>query len=135
MNKLTDRNIKEWVEQAVQDKIEFRRAVHVILYAISNTPELKAIMVIKGGLLLAVKYESLRFTKDIDFSTNKNLNEINAELVVENLKKGLAESVETLEYDLDCSVQSYKILPPKVKEPTFPSIKIKIGYAYRGLCI
>ena len=98
MDKITDKNISEWVGNATKGTSEFRQAVHVILHAISNTPELNAVMVIKGGLLLAVKYESVRFTKDIDFSTNMKLNDINLEDIIKNLRAGLTESVEELDY-------------------------------------
>jgi predicted nucleotidyltransferase component of viral defense system len=39
--------------------------------------------------------------------------------------------VEVLDYDLDCRVQSSK-LQPRDPESKYPSIKIKIGYAYKG---
>jgi len=126
------KDTRGWINKGTKENVEFRQAVHVILNAISNTPELSSNMVIKGGLLLAVKYESDRFTKDIDFSTNKSLDEIGLDYVVNNLKKGLIESVEELQYDLDCRIQTYKIMPASIENPKFPSIKINVGYAYRG---
>jgi len=69
--------IREWVDGYVDPKDrEFREAVHTILAAVVADPMLKANMVIKGGILLAIRYQSGRFTKDIDFSTIKSLSEV-----------------------------------------------------------
>lgn len=38
--------------------------------------------------------------------------------------------VESLDYGLDCQVQSYKQKPPK-SDATFPTIEISVGYAYK----
>ncbi|MBC2715351.1 MAG: hypothetical protein HF978_08590 [Desulfobacteraceae bacterium] len=39
-------------------------------------------------------------------------------------------ATETLDYGLDCRVQSYKFKPAH-KNATFPTLKLKIGYAYK----
>lgn len=133
MNNINFYDIKTWVNQAqsIENK-EFREAVHTILSAISFDSELKANMILKGGILLGFHYKSSRYTKDIDFSTSKKLGkEINVDKIKEKLNTSLAQMVETLDYDLDCRVQSSKI-QPKRPDPTFPSIKLKIGYAYKG---
>lgn len=84
----------------------------------------------KGGILLALGYESTRYTKDIDFSTAKTLKEFDLETFIQNLKSALVEAVESLDYGLDCQVQSYKQKPPK-SDATFPTIEISVGHAYK----
>lgn len=122
-----------WVEEAgTAANREFRQAIHTILSAIANEPNLKANMVLKGGILLAVRYQSDRYTKDIDLSTNKTLDEITPTQIASNLDDALALTVEILDYDLDCKVQSCKVNPSNQEKPTFPSINLKIGYAYKG---
>jgi predicted nucleotidyltransferase component of viral defense system len=127
-------DLKSWVDAAETDKeTEFRQAVHTILLSISSDQELKSSMVLKGGILLAIRYQSPRFTKDIDFSTEKKLGDgITKETVQTALDKSLAMAVEELDYDLDCRVQSCQVQPRKVPNPTYPSIKLKIGFAYKG---
>lgn len=133
MSEIEEYNIKDWVEGASIGRIkEFREAVHTILSAIASDRHLKANMILKGGILLAIRYNSDRYTKDIDFSTEKKLGgEITEDSVHESLDISLAQMVEALDYDLDCRVQSSK-LQPKDRNCIYPSIKIKIGYAYKG---
>ena len=47
-------NISAWVNGAPVDQREFREAVHVVLATITNDPELRNAMVMKGGILLAI---------------------------------------------------------------------------------
>lgn len=133
MSALEEYNIEDWVAEAdtIANK-EFREAVHTILASIASDATLKANMILKGGILLAIRYQSHRFTKDIDFSTEKKLGEeVTLESLAEMLDSSMAIMVETLDYDLDCRVQS-KRLQPKKADSTFPSIRLKIGYAYKG---
>jgi predicted nucleotidyltransferase component of viral defense system len=131
--KFEEIKIAQWVQSAdnVENK-EFRAAVHTILSAISAEKELKANMVLKGGILLAIRYQSHRFTKDIDLSTAQTLKDIRPENIVAALERGLANMVETLDYDLDCRVQAHKLQPANQPDATYPSIKFSIGYAYKG---
>ncbi len=125
--------ISNWVDSAQgPEDTEFREAVHTILAAIASDPELCADMIIKGGILLAVRYRSHRYTKDIDFSTSKKLAEIDPEKLEDNLNECLALMTEQLDYELDCKVQSCKVQPANKPDAKYPSIKLKIGYAYKG---
>ena len=133
MSKIEEYDIKDWVEDAsTTSNKEFRQAVHTILSAIASDSNLKANMILKGGILLAIRYKSHRYTKDIDFSTDKPRGgEITEDGVRKSLDSSLAQMVEELDYDLDCRVQSSKLQPRDVKS-TYPSIKMKVGYAYKG---
>ncbi|MDH5228437.1 MAG: nucleotidyl transferase AbiEii/AbiGii toxin family protein [Gammaproteobacteria bacterium] len=122
-----------WVEEGQDDKErEFRAAVHTILAAIANDSTLSADMVIKGGILLAIRYKSYRYTKDIDFSTSKTQHEINPDELAEKLNSDLIQAAVKLDYDLDCRVQSCRIKPANKPDASFPSVKMKIGYAQKG---
>lgn len=125
-------DIAEWVNQAPSDQRELRQAVHTVLAAIAHDTQLRADMIMKGGILLAVRYQSVRFTRDIDFSTSMKLSEVNPDEVHRRLDAALRLSVEALDYDLDCRVQGCKVQPANQVNASFPSIKLKIGYAYKG---
>jgi len=133
MSEIEEYDIKDWVEDAsTTSNKKFREAVHTILSAIASDSNLKANMILKGGILLAIRYKSHRYTKDIDFSTERQLDDdINAHGVRESLNSSLVQMVEELDYDLDCRVQSSK-LQLKDRNSTYPSIKMTVGYAYKG---
>jgi len=122
--------IQEWVRSSPDHK-DFREAVHTILYAISGVLELKTNMVMKGGVLLALSYNSQRYTKDIDFSTKIRLGDFNIEDFQNKLEESLIGAVESLGYGLDCRIQSCKQQPSR-EDATFPTIQVKVGYAYKS---
>lgn len=63
-------SIEEWVHQVSEKPPKiFRHAVHTILFAVSQSIQLHELMIMKGGILIALKYGGIRHTKDIDFST------------------------------------------------------------------
>jgi predicted nucleotidyltransferase component of viral defense system len=121
-------SIEEWVEEATQDRTTFRQAVHTILLAISNSDYLRPKMVMKGGMLLGIRYKSSRFTEDIDFSTSLKLSDINIDAFRAELDQSLISSSSELSYRVDCKVQSLKV-QPKDGNATYPSFNLKIGYA------
>ncbi len=126
-------DINQWVENTSNnEQKEFRQAIHSILLAIASDSELKAKMILRGGILLAVRYHSHRYTKDIDLSTKETLAVIDPDEVVKSLDCSLKQATEILDYDLDCLVQGYKIQPVNRSHASFPSINLKIGYAYKG---
>lgn len=129
---ISDHNIEDWVNQAESGQREFREAVHTILAAIAQKPDLRDRMIIKGGILLAIRYNSNRFTRDIDFSTQQKLNDVLPEQIQAALEDSLSHVVEQLGYDVDCKIQSITVQPRDRPDATFPSIKIKIGHAYKG---
>ncbi|SFU03622.1 nucleotidyl transferase AbiEii/AbiGii toxin family protein [Halomonas saccharevitans] len=122
-------SIDEWVDDPSSGENEFRRAVRIILKAISLDEELSENMVMKGGILLGIKYKSGRYTTDIDFSTSEKLGSLNIEEFEENLNERLLEAQVSLVEEIRCIVQSIKIQPKKRPDATFPSLKISIGYA------
>lgn len=130
MDNIYQKDLMEWIGEAPTKELgEFRKAVHTILTAISTSDTLRPSMILKGGILLAIRYSSGRFTKDLDFSTDKTLSDqFSVQSVVDELNASLLQSVEELPYGLDCRVQSARKIPNR-DDATFPSIKMTIGYA------
>lgn len=125
-------DIEKWITDSRHDKEKaFRRAVHVILLAISNSPELRAQMIFHGGLLLTLKYKGVRHTTDLDFATKKKLVDVDEQLFLKELNQRLLESSEILSYGLTCKIQSYHIKPPG-ENKNYQTLEIKVGYAYKG---
>ncbi|MFA6450795.1 MAG: nucleotidyl transferase AbiEii/AbiGii toxin family protein [bacterium] len=128
---MSDR-IRQWViESDAPAKKEHRQAVHTLLVAIAETGDLRQEMIMKGGILLAVKFESSRYTTDVDFSTSKKFADFDETKFLLKLREGLAIAVNKLEYGLDCKIQSHEVKPAR-EDATFQTLKIKIGYAYKG---
>jgi hypothetical protein len=89
-------------------------------------------MVMKGGLLMAIRYRSSRFTKDIDFSTTRTLKELDLGTFRREFEAALALVVAESDYGLDCRLQGFQTNPANRPEASFPSIELKIGHAYKG---
>src|SRR3546814_15247359 len=92
-------NIEAWVEAAPEGQQRFREAVHIILDSIGHSQNLQAKMVMKGGLLMAIRYDSSRFTKDLDFSTPDLYPAEDAHALLAECKPGLATPAELRPYD------------------------------------
>lgn len=123
--------IETWVAQAPQGQQGFREAVHTILDGIGHSQNLSAKMVMKGGLLLAIRYDSSRYTRDLDFSTRDKYTEASADVLLAELQKGLVTAENRLPYDTLCRLQSHKV-QPKGKNKTHHSLALKIGFANRS---
>lgn len=123
-------DIANWVKQATSD-IEFRRAIHTLTVAIANSPFLNSQMIMKGGILLAIRFASNRFTKDIDFSTDQIYTPVAETTIINELTMQLTFAVQSLNYDLDMRIQTWKINPAN-SDASFPTLTITIGYAYKG---
>lgn len=126
-----EHSVESWVEKAPEDRKDFSQAVHIILQAISNSAYLKPKMIMKGGMLMGIRYASSRYTEDIDFSTAEKLADIDQEEFRTELDEALQEAGDHLPYPIKCLVQSINI-QPRGGEATFPSFNLKIGYANKG---
>lgn len=126
-------SIEEWVSLSPADRVVFRQSVHIVLSAIANSEYLKPKMIMKGGMLLGIRYKSSRFTEDIDFSTKMKLSEIDHEEFRKELDDALVISSDELAYGVSCKVQSLVIQPKKgYDKATFPSFNLTIGYARKN---
>lgn len=126
-------SIINWVEQATNLKEKsFRQAVHIIIHSIAGCDNLRSMMIMKGGILLAIEYSSSRYTTDIDFSTEEKYDAFELDNFLADLERALIVSTETLNYDVACKVQSKELKPKNIQNPTTPSLCIKIGYASKS---
>ncbi len=126
-------DVHQWVEaEGDPRQRELRQAVHTVLSAVAASHFLSASMLIKGGILLAIRYHGVRYTRDIDFSFDRPFQEFDKELFLEELGKALIASINRLEYDLDCRIQSHRIQPGNQPDPSFPALALSIGYAPKG---
>jgi predicted nucleotidyltransferase component of viral defense system len=123
--------IDAWVAQAPQGQQGFREAVHTILDGIGHSRNLSAKMVMKGGLLLAIRYDSSRYTRDLDFSTRDRYTAESADALLAELREGLVAAEDRLPYDTLCRLQSHKV-QPKGENRTHHSLALKIGFASRS---
>lgn len=126
-------DFKSWVEAADDAQTrKFREAVHVIVAAFASQQELADASFMKGGILLALRYESPRYTSDIDFSTPAIYSEEAATRIREQLVTGLALAGARLGYDTDCVLQSWKIQPGGSSPKTWANLAMRVAYATRG---
>jgi predicted nucleotidyltransferase component of viral defense system len=123
--------LAQWVATAPDEQRGFREAVHIILAAIGKSADLSSRMVMKGGLLMAIRYDSTRFTRDIDFSTLEKHRQADELTLLSELDEQLVWANNHLSYDTVCLRQNAK-LNPKSPEASFPTLQISIGYAPRS---
>ncbi len=124
--------IENWIKSSLDDTTKaFRQAVHVILLAISKSPELNSKMIFHGALLLTLNYSGVRYTKDIDFATANKRADIDEDAFLKEMQKSLMESSESLSYGLACKIQGSRI-KPRGEGKNHQTLEINIGYAYKG---
>jgi predicted nucleotidyltransferase component of viral defense system len=130
-------DIKSWVERARRDPVAYaeRQATEIVLSAIGSLPGYGSRIFLKGGILMAVVYESPRGTADIDFTTDlKASPELPSELR-DALNKELPRAAARLGFpDLVLRVQTVKEQPRPFKSADiqFPALYVTIAYAKRG---
>jgi len=123
-------NISQWVNDAPNNRRHFRQAVHLILHGIGGDEYLHRNMIMKGGMLLGLRYQSSRYTEDIDFSTALKLKDIDQATFEYQLSEALVIAEDEIPYSVTCRLQSIKLMPKKDAEhKTFPAFKIQIAYA------
>lgn len=105
--------------------------MRIILFAVADSPLLKSKMVIKGGILLAISYGTNRHTKDLDFSTEGRVQEEDADAIIRELNSALKKAAVITDPEVVCRVQSNKMQPPW-DNASFPTLRIKVGYAIQG---
>lgn len=124
-------SLAQWVASSPDKQRGFREAVHIILTAIGKSADLSSRMVMKGGLLMAIRYDSTRFTRDIDFSTLEKHRQADEVALLLELDEQLVRANDHLSYDTMCLRQNAK-LNPKSPGASFPTLQISIGYAPRS---
>ncbi len=126
-------DIQQWVLAAPdQHQRLFRQAAHCLLLAIAQRASVLPEMVMKGGVLLAIRYHTGRMTRDVDFSTRALYRDFapkQADFIVQ-LDRALGSAAAALPYELQLRVQSCQVQPRA--DGQFQTLKIKIGYAAAG---
>jgi hypothetical protein len=122
----------DWVRKSeTVANAAFRQAVHTLMLAISKSDALRTRMIFHGGLLMAICFQGIRHTKDIDFVTADKRTQIDEAGFVASLNEALAIACDSLPYGLDCRIQSFSVKPPG-ENRNFQSLKLRMGYAYKG---
>jgi predicted nucleotidyltransferase component of viral defense system len=125
-------DLAAWVDEELRpDRKVFRQAAQLVLRAIAQSPSLSAVMIMKGGLLLAIRYHSCRFTTDIDFSTSKRLQEVDLPALIATITEALRSVSADNEHAMALRLQSHEIKPPNRPGVNFPTLQMRIGYASR----
>jgi len=130
-------DIKPWIDRAKRDPLAYveRQATEVVLTAIGSLRHYGSRMFLKGGVLMAVVYESPRGTVDLDFTTNLKASPDIAGNLRRELDDALPRATARLGYpDLILRVQTVKERPRAFGSPgmSFPALDVKIAYALRG---
>jgi predicted nucleotidyltransferase component of viral defense system len=129
-----DFDLDAWVAQAPNEQErQFREAVHCTLEAIGSTANLRTQMIMKGGVLMAIRYDTGRNTRDIDFSTTEHYRDFKSSRqdFITRINEALqSAAVDLLGYEIDLVVQSEKLKPRE--DGNFQTLHLKIGFAKRG---
>lgn len=132
---VVDIDVRSWVEAARADPQlhRDRQVTEVVLAAIGLSPSLRDGLVLKGGTLMALAFQSNRVTGDIDFSAQADPAGFD-DLLRAALDASLGPAAIQLGYlDLVCRVQGIKRRPrPELFEDAdFPALEVRIGSALR----
>lgn len=132
---VVDIDVRSWVEAARADPQlhRDRQVTEVVLAAIGLSPSLRDGLVLKGGTLMALAFQSNRVTGDMDFSAQADPAGFD-DLLRTELNASLGPAAIQLGYlDLVCRVQGVKRRPrPELFEDAdFPALEVKIGSALR----
>ena len=129
-------NIGEWVERARADPVAYmqRQTVEITLNAIAMTAPLGERMLLKGGILMGLAYDSPRQTTDIDLTTDLKASGDVAETIRALIDSMLPRAAAVLGYaGLVARVHSVKALPKGMfEDANFPALKLKVASARRG---
>lgn len=130
-------NIKAWIERAQHDPAAYveRQATEIVLFAMGSIPGYESRFFLKGGILMAMVYESPRGTGDVDFTTDLTATPDFADKLRKELDQALLRAAAQRGYpDLLLRVQTIKERPRPFASAgvSYPSLEMTIAYARRG---
>lgn len=132
---MIDIDVAAWVERARSDPVAFlqRQAIEVALNAIAMTAPLKEKLVLKGGILMGLAYDSPRNTGDIDLTAALQPDASIDKRLTEQLDNAFPRAAANLGYArLLLKIQSVKREPRKLfPEGKYPALKMKVAFAQR----
>ena len=128
-------NVGGWVERARANPIAYqqRQTVEITLNAIAMTAPLNQRMLLKGGILMGLVYDSPRQTADIDLTADLGVDADIAKRIGTLFESALPRAAAALGYaDLAVTLHSVKTLPKGMFEDArFPALKLKVASARR----
>ncbi len=130
-------NLQGWVEAARADPVLYRarQVTEIVLASIGFSSTLRTELVLKGGALMALAFESPRLTGDVDFTADANPDGF-AERMRAELDAHMPRCALRLGYlDLKCRVQSVEKRPRPLNFAghRFPAIRMRIASAASAL--
>jgi len=130
-------DIKAWIDRARRDPLAYveRQATEIVLCAIGSIPGYESRFFLKGGILMAVVYESPRGTADMDFTIDLRAEPGIAGKLREELDRALPRVAASLGYpDLVLRMQTIREQPRPFGSAgvSYLALQMKIAYARRG---
>jgi len=95
-----------------------------------RSTDLAPVMIMKGGVLLAIRHGTGRTTTDIGFSTTAPFEIEALPRLLDAMQRAIAPVAAENEYDLALRLQSHEVKPP-TPQATFPTLTMRLGYASR----
>jgi len=125
--KASETNTALWI-------IEKDYALSYLLMAISDIPLLHDLLVLKGGTALRKTYfQNYRFSEDLDFSTNAELDEL-------EIRKSIAKAIQNMEINLrergPFNIQSESLIlrEPHPGQQIAYAIRVQFPYHREAMC-
>lgn len=133
---IVDVDIRAWVERARADPTLYwnRQVTEIVLASIGLTPTLSKTLVLKGGAVMALAFNSNRATGDVDFTSLVEPSGQREKIAIE-LNDIFPRAAVRLGYpDLICRVQGIKEKPrpQNFEGHAHPALLVRIGSAKRG---
>ena len=130
-------DVPAWVDRAKDDPVAYlqRQAAEITLNAIALTTPLNKQLVLKGGILMGLVYNSPRQTSDIDLTATFAAEPKVDKKIEEMLNAAFPRVAAKLGYaDIVLKTHSVKKKPKasNFEDANFPALKMKIAYALRG---
>lgn len=124
-------DIATWIQAARASPVEYRRrqVVDIVLNAIAHSGELRDSLLLKGGTLMNLAYQSPRSTTDIDFTAAEPIETFQRK-VVKSLNRQMNAARARLGYPkLACKIQGRPRINPPGPNTTFPTVEIRVASA------
>ena len=126
-------DINKWVAsyKGEEDK-RFRKAMHLVLLAISRDKNASHHLVLKGGIVMSLVYGGTRYTSDLDASSILSIDELTPERLERDLSRNLVAAELDVGYGLAFKIHSVKPQPKMYEKAQYPAYKVKIGFAQQN---
>lgn len=122
--------ITDWVNSPKDDEDrKFRKAIHLVLLAISKDKNLSHTLVLKGGIVMSLVYGGSRYTSDLDASSLATIDDLTPEKLEKDLSRYLKAAEIELGYGLAFKIHSIKPQPKRYQTAQYPAYNVRIGFA------